>query len=322
MTKLRAPEFWARPNLTAQLLEPLGRAHAAAAAARRALARPWRATVPVLCVGNLVAGGAGKTPVAIDLATRLTRRGARPHLLSRGYGGRAAGPLAVDPARHGADEVGDEALLLARAAPSWVAADRVAGARAAIAAGARAVVMDDGFQNPGLAKDVSLLVIDGAYGFGNGRVIPAGPLREPIAAALARADAVVLMGADEAGVRPQLGAKRVLEARLVPVAPLAGPVVAFAGIGRPEKFFRTLAEGGAQIIARHAFPDHHRYGAAELARLGAEAERAGARLVTTAKDWVRLPQDWRGRVVALEVEVEWRDAAALDALLDRLVERA
>ena len=322
MKKLRAPEFWARPGLAGQLLEPLGRAHAAAGAARRALTRPWHATVPVLCVGNLVAGGAGKTPVALDLARRLAARGARPHLLSRGYGGSEAGPLAVDPARHGAQDVGDEALLLAHAAPTWISADRVAGARAAIAAGARLVVMDDGFQNPGLAKDLSLLVIDGTYGFGNGRVIPAGPLREPIAAALARADAVVVMGADEAGVARRLGGKRVLAARLAPVAAIAGPAIAFAGIGRPEKFFRTLVESGATLVAKHGFPDHHRYGAAELARLGDAAQRAGARLVTTAKDWVRLPQAWRERVEVLEIEVAWQDAAALDTLLDRIAERA
>jgi tetraacyldisaccharide 4'-kinase len=322
MKTLRAPEFWARPGLAGQLLEPLGRAHAAAAAARRALTRAWHATVPVLCVGNLVAGGAGKTPVALDLAHRLAARGARPHLLSRGYGGSAAGPLAVDPARHDAKQVGDEALLLARAAPTWIGADRVAGARAAIAAGARVIVMDDGFQNPGLAKDLALLVIDGSYGFGNGRVIPAGPLREPIAAALARADAVVVMGADEASVAGRLGGKRVLAARLVPVAALAGPVVAFAGIGRPEKFFRTLVDSGATLVAQKSFPDHHPYRAADLVQLGAAAERAGARLVTTAKDAVRLPPDWRPRVAVLEVAVAWRDEAALDTLLDRIAERA
>ena len=278
----------------------------------------------MLCVGNLVAGGAGKTPVALDLARRLAARGAHPHILSRGYGGTAAGPLAIDPARHDAAEVGDEPLLLARAAPTWIARDRVAGARAAIAAGAGVIVMDDGFQNPALAKDVSLLVIDGAYGFGNGRVMPAGPLREPIAGALARAEAVVLMGEDELGLAARLGAMRVLAARLVPVArqAFAGPIVAFAGIGRPEKFFRTIVESGATLIERHEFPDHYRYGAAELARLEDEAARDGARLLTTAKDWVRLPPPWRDRIAVLEIEVEWRDAAALEALLDRVAERA
>ena len=318
-----APEFWARPGLAGQLLEPLGRAHAAAGAARRALTRPWHATVPVLCVGNLVAGGAGKTPVVISLARLLAARGMHPHILSRGYGGAMAGPVAVDRARHDAAAVGDEALLLAEAAPTWIARDRGAGARAAAAAGAGLIVMDDGFQNPGLSQDLALIVIDGTYGFGNGRIIPAGPLREPIAPALARADAVVLMGADEAGVAARLGATPVLRADLVPVAgtELGGAVVAFAGIGQPEKFFRTLAAMGCRIAARHAFADHHRYAATELARLAATADEAGARLVTTAKDAVRLPPEWRERVTVVPVEVRWQDEAALAALLARIAPR-
>jgi tetraacyldisaccharide 4'-kinase len=314
-----APDFWTRPGLVAQLLEPLAWANEAAGGVRRALTRPWRAGVPVLCVGNLVAGGAGKTPVVLSLARIFSERGRHPHLLSRGYGGSEAGPLAVDPQRHGAAEVGDEPLLLARAAPTWIARDRVFGARAAIAAGAGLIVMDDGFQNPGLAKDVSLLVIDGAYGVGNGRVIPAGPLRERVPAALKRADAVVLMGEDETGILALLGQMPVLRARLVPAGPpLAGPVIAFAGIGRPQKFFRTLAETGASLVARHAFADHHVFTETELARLAAEAEKAGATLVTTAKDAVRLPPAWRARVAVLDVEVQWRDNAALDAVLARV----
>ena len=318
------PEFWARSGLAAHLLEPLAWAHAAAAAARRALARPFRVPVPVLCVGNVVAGGAGKTPVAVSLARHLAARGARPHLLSRGYGGTMAGPLAVDPARHDAAAVGDEALLLAAAAPTWIARDRVAGARAATASGAGLIIMDDGFQNPSLVKDLSLLVVDGGYGFGYSRVLPAGPLRESVEAALARADAVVIVDADETGVAARLGDKPVLHAALVPVAAasFAGAVVAFAGIGRPEKFFRTLAAAGAHIVARHAFPDHHRYAAGELAVLAGEAAAAGARLVTTAKDWVRLPPSWRERVAVLEVELVWQDEAALAALLEPIAAKA
>jgi tetraacyldisaccharide 4'-kinase len=184
--------------------------------------------------------------------------------------------------------------------------------------------MDDWFQNPSLAKDVSLLVVDGAYGFGNGRVLPAGPLREPVPRALARADAVVLMGPADSAVAAQLAGRRILEARLVPAAGtrFAGPVVAFAGIARPEKFFRTLAEAGARIAARHGFPDHHPYREAELARLAREADEAGASLVTTAKDWVRLAPPWRARVAALEVDIEWQDEAALDALLRGVAGRA
>jgi tetraacyldisaccharide 4'-kinase len=277
--------------------------------------------VPVLCVGNLVAGGAGKTPVVLSLAARLGARGRAVHILSRGYGGSLAGPVRVDPARHSAAEVGDEPLLLAQAAPTWVARDRARGGRAAAEAGAALLLLDDGLQNPGIAKDLSLLVVDGGYGFGNGRVLPAGPLRESLAAGLARADAVVLMGDDRAGVGALLGAKPVLRARLVAerAGQFAGrPVVAFAGIGRNAKFFDTLAGTGARLVARHGFPDHHRYRAAELDRLGAEAEAAGALLVTTAKDAARLAPAWRARVAVLHVAVAWQDEAMLDALLARI----
>jgi tetraacyldisaccharide 4'-kinase len=316
------PDFWAEPGLLPTLLQPLAWGYAAAAAARRAWTRPWRAPVPVICVGNLVAGGAGKTPVALALARRLGAQGRAVHLVSRGYGGRLAGPLAVDGARHHAAEVGDEPLLLAEAAPCWVARDRVAGARAAIAAGARLLLLDDGFQNPSLAKDLSLVVVDGGYGFGNGRVLPAGPLREKLGAGLARADAVVLIDADRAGIAPRLAGKRVLRARLVAenAAEFAGrEVVGFAGIGRPAKFFATLDAAGAKIVARHAFADHHPYGADEMRRLLAEAEGARALLVTTAKDAVRLPPEWRGRVGVLEVAVVFDDPPALDRLVESVV---
>jgi tetraacyldisaccharide 4'-kinase len=324
MPSLPTPEFWARPGLVPDLLQPLAWAYAAAAAARRAWTRPWRAPVPVICVGNLVAGGAGKTPVAIALARRLQAKGRAVHLLSRGYGGSLAGPVAVDRLRHGAGQVGDEALLLAAAAPAWIARDRPAGARAAIDAGAECLLLDDGLQNPTLAKDLSLLVIDGAYGLGNGRVLPAGPLREPLAAGLARADAVVLMGDDRAGVTARLGGKTLLRARLVPenAAAFAGrAVVPFAGIGRPAKFFATLEGIGAQLVARHAFADHHPYSAAELQRLLAEAQAAHAVLVTTAKDAMRLPAEWRAHVEVLAVNAEFADVAALDRLVDRALRR-
>lgn len=313
------PEFWARDGLVPRLLQPLAWGFAAAGAARQAWTRPWRAPVPVICVGNLMAGGAGKTPVAIALARRLRARGHAVHLLSRGYGGSLAGPVVVDRTRHDAAQVGDEPLLLAEAAPCWVARDRVAGAKAAIAAGAKLLLLDDGLQNPTLAKDLSLLVIDGEYGLGNGRVLPAGPLREPLPSGLARADAVVLMGEDRTGVTPLLGVKPVLRARLVPenAGAFAGrPVVAFAGIGRPAKFFATLTGLGAHVAARHAFADHHRYRADELRRMLAEAEAAHALLVTTAKDAARLPGEWRARVAVLSVAAAFDDVAALDRLID------
>src|SRR5690348_5688109 len=324
MPSLPTPEFWARPGLVPDLLQPLAWAYAAASGLRHAWTRPWRAPIPVICVGNLVAGGAGKTPVAIALARRLQAKGHAVHLLSRGYGGSLTGPVAVDRLRHDAGQVGDEALLLAAAAPAWIARDRPAGARAAIAAGAECLLLDDGLQNPTLAKDLSLLVIDGAYGLGNGRVLPAGPLREPLKSGLTRADAVVLMGDDRAGVTARLAGKSVLHAHLAPenAAAFAGrAVVAFAGIGRPAKFFATLGSIGAELVARHAFADHHPYRPAELQRLFSEAETAHAVLVTTAKDAMRLPAEWRAHVEVLAVTAEFADVAALDRLVDQALRR-
>lgn len=320
---MRAPDFWTEDGALAALLAPLGAGYDLAGRLRRALVPPVSADIPVICVGNLVAGGAGKTPVVLALAAALAARGAVVHCLSRGYGGRAPGPRRVDAARDSAAEVGDEALLLARAAPSWVARDRAAGARAAAAAGARVLVMDDGFQNPALAKDLSLVVVDGAYGFGNRRVMPAGPLRETVARGLARADAVVLLGRDERNLGPTLGARLpLLTARLAPrpgSESLAGrKVLAFAGIGRPAKFFATLADLGAKVVETRAFPDHHAYAPAEIESLRARAAALDACAVTTEKDAVRLPPELREGIEVLAVAVEWREPEALDALLDRV----
>jgi len=321
---VRAPEFWSRPGPLPALLSPLALTYAAAGRLRWALARPRRASVPVLCVGNAVAGGAGKTPTVQALCRRLRAAGRQPHVLSRGYGGRARGPLRVDPEAHAAGEVGDEALLLARETPTWIARDRPAGAAAAAAAGADIVVMDDGFQNPSLVKDLSLLVVDGGYGFGNGQVMPAGPLREPWPQALARADAVVLVGVDRHALGPRLeGRAPVLRASLRPTpaaAALAGcRVVAFAGIGWPEKFFATLEEMGCTVVARRPFADHHRYRPEEIMAICEQASDAGAEPVTTEKDAMRLPADARLMVRVLPVALEWQDEAAVDALLARLL---
>lgn len=317
------PEFWERAGPLPTLLAPLGWAYAAAGRLRRAVAAPWRAPVPVLCVGNLVLGGAGKTPVAMDLAQRLLERGARPHLLSRGYTGSLAGPVQVDATRHTYGEVGDEALLLARVAPTWIARDRAAGAKAAVADGATALVLDDGFQNPSLVQDLKLVVIDGAYGFGNGHVMPAGPLREPAAVGLARADAVVMMGDGDPGIAPIGGGASVLRAHLFPVSDPAtfrgGRVIAFAGIGRPSKFFASLEWLGAAVAARHAFADHQPYSATMLEPILAEAARLGLPVLTTEKDWVRIPADLRSRVTAVPVRVSWDDPSEIETLLDKLL---
>ncbi len=322
----RAPRFWAADGgrVLPALLAPL--AAAVAAATARRVARPgWRAPVPVLCVGNATVGGAGKTTVALDLAQRLRAAGRAPHVLLRGYGGAARGVRRVSPGDTAA-LVGDEALLLAAVAPTWVGADRAAAARAAVAAGAGVLVMDDGLQNPGLVKDLSLLVIDGGFGFGNGRVLPAGPLREPAAAAAARCGAAVLIGPDRHSARAALPpGLPVLSARLDPGPEAAGlrgaRVLAFAGIARPEKFFASLDDAGALVVARESFPDHHAFAPRELARLRARAAELGAVPVTTAKDAVRLPAEVRAVVRVLGVRLVWQDPGAVDALLAAVFRR-
>ena len=317
------PAFWGeRPGLAADLLQPIGAAWDAAGRLRRALAQPYRPPVPVICVGNLVAGGAGKTPVVLALASYLTARGIAVHAVTRGYGGRLAGPVRVDPERHDAVAVGDEALLLASRTPCWVARARGLGVSAAVAAGAEAVLLDDGFQNPTIAPTLGLIVVDAAYGFGNGRVMPAGPLRESLRRGLARADGVVLLAAEgepHTALPTAIATGHpIVPAVLAPVdgARLTGSrVFAFAGIGRPEKFFATLRALGAELTGARSFPDHHRYGAVEIARLRRAADLEVAHLVTTAKDFVRVLPAARAGIEVLEVEVRWPDPAALAGLI-------
>nr|WP_294553947.1 tetraacyldisaccharide 4'-kinase [uncultured Rhodopila sp.] len=315
----RAPSFWSRDGVAARLLSPLS-AMGAALTARR-VARPgWQAPVPVICCGNVTVGGAGKTTLALDLAQRLVERGRAVHVLLRGYGGSARGVKRVardDPAAL----VGDEALLLAAVAPTWVGGDRAASGRAALAAGADVLLMDDGLQNPTLTKSFSILVVDGATGFGNGRVLPAGPLREPVAAAAARCRAAVLIGADATGALSRLPPLLpVLRADLVQdasIGALAGQtVLAFAGIAIPDKFFAPLRRAGAVLAAARAFPDHHAYSAPDLHALRLQAEALNARLVTTPKDAVRLPPGFRAIVTVIGVGLEWDDRDGIDRLLD------
>lgn len=321
---MQPPEFWTRDGLPARLLDPAGRLYGLAGRLRRRLATPFRAPVPVVCVGNLTVGGTGKTPVAMTIARHLQAQGMIPHLLSRGYGGRLGGPVRVDPARHDADAVGDEPLLLSQIAPTWVSRDRARGARAAVAAGASVIVMDDGFQNPGLVQDVALVVVDGEAGFGNHRLLPAGPLREPIGLALARADALVMVGPDRQNLARELPkCLPVLAASLVAEdgEALAGRrVVAFAGIGRPAKFFASLREIGAEIVEARAFADHHRYALAELAWLEDRAQQRGAALITTAKDRARLPADLAARVLVLGVTARFEEPGALRSVLQKVAD--
>jgi tetraacyldisaccharide 4'-kinase len=333
---MREPSFWWREPGTrapsmASLLAPLGALYGAIAA-HRLNQKGERAGVPVVCIGNLTVGGAGKTPTAIAVARLLQVAGARPVFLTRGYGGRLAGPVAVTPA-HGAADVGDEPLLLARVAPTIVGRDRVAGARAAEAAGADVIVLDDGFQNPALAKDLSLIVVDGRRGLGNHKVFPAGPLRAPLLAQLARAQALLIVGEVGAAAQPAIDAARArglpaFAGRLVPdpamVAALAGrAVLAFAGIADPEKFFATLRGAGITVGAAQGFPDHHRFSAAQAHDLIARAERAGLALVTTEKDLARMQGDaalaaLARRATALPVALVFDNAESIGRLLARM----
>jgi tetraacyldisaccharide 4'-kinase len=322
---MREPAFWWRePSLASALLAPLAAVYGAVAQARLA-GRGRYAGVPVICIGNLTVGGAGKTPTALAVARMLSAAGERPAFLSRGYGGALVGPVVVDPSRHRAREVGDEPLLLAREARTVVARDRVKGA--GLAAGASVIVMDDGFHNPSLAKDFSVLVVDGGRGIGNGRVVPAGPLRAPVDAQLTRAQALVLVGAASRGLaiaeRARIRKIPVFQAQLRPdadfIARLAGRrVLAFAGIGDPEKFFASLAEAGIALAGTRSFPDHHRYTPAEASALCGEADRDGLVLVTTEKDLVRLSgedQQLAGRAKALPVTLAFEDEAPFKSLL-------
>lgn len=334
--KLATPRWWYRRDrrampVTRALLRPVAWAWAAVTARRIARARPLDPGVPVICVGNVTIGGAGKTPVVREALRVLRAQGLAAHALSRGYGGKLEGPAQVDPRRHTAAETGDEPLMLAQDGPAWIARDRAAGAQAAARAGAEAVVMDDGHQNPGVRKALSLVVVDGEtrdgeWPFGDGAVFPAGPMREPLVAGLARADAViVLLPADAAAADPELlalfGRTPVLTARLIPGAPPpAGRQLGFAGVAKPWKVERSLKAAGCELADFAPFPDHHPFAEAELKALAARAEALGAGLVTTEKDWARLAPEWRARVAAWPVRAAFDDPAAFQALLARAVQ--
>ncbi|MBX9931500.1 MAG: tetraacyldisaccharide 4'-kinase [Methylobacterium sp.] len=321
---MRAPAFWeASPSHpAARLLSPLGSFYGLFTAAR--MDRPGATgPCPVICVGNLTLGGAGKTPTALAIAAMLRGLGAAPAFLTRGYGGRLPGPVLVDAGRHDAAEIGDEALLLTREAMTVVARDRPAGARLCVVSGASVVVMDDGLQNPSLMKDLALAVVDAGAGIGNGLPFPAGPLRVPLDRQWRHVDAMVLVGEGSAGEAvADLAAARglpIFRARLVPhhsARELAGRcLLPFAGIGRPSKFFATLREAGAELSGERSFPDHHPYRDSDLTSLVAEARKLGADLITTQKDAVRLPKSFVGRVETLAVSLRFADEVAVMALL-------
>lgn len=332
---MRAPRFWWEPSLSfqARLLRPAGALYTSIAA-RRMRRQGERADLPVICIGNFTAGGAGKTPTAAAVARLLDAAGESPAFLSRGYGGSLRGPAQVRT-DHTALDVGDEPILLSGIAPTIVSGDRPAGARLAYEIGATVVVMDDGLQNPSLIKDCAIAVVDGATGIGNGLPLPAGPLRAPMAWQWPKVDAVLVIGTGTPGRRIAEEAerrdKRVFEASLEPAMEAANSlkgkkVLAFAGIGRPEKFFETLRACGAVVEAAHSFSDHHRYKAAELTALRLEAAARGLRTVTTEKDFARVAavrnaEPWPDlTVLPVRLRIE-NEAGLRNLLLRRINER-
>jgi len=328
---MRAPLFWSRPRgIAAYALAPLEFLWTTATK-RRLKNGPWAALpVPVICVGNINAGGTGKTPSVIALIGLLTEQGVKAHVVSRGYGGNSDGPLLVNEKSHTADQVGDEPLEISAFGPCWVAKDRVAGAKAAIAAGAEMILLDDGFQNPSLAKTLGIVVVDAEVGFGNGRVIPAGPLREPLITGLARADVILTIGNDAAQAKltqiwPQIADIPRWKAQLKPLETgmdwAGNRYIAFAGIGRPGKFFTTLSNLGANVVATHAFPDHAPYSDAVLQRLQAEAQAKSAQLVTTEKDVARLPEHFKREVLALPVRLVFENTKTVQSALAVVAEQ-
>ncbi len=321
------PTFWSKPpgspSLAGRLLSPLGMAVGRLAEKKQRRANPDPSPIPVVSIGNLVLGGQGKTPLAIAVAERLRDQGLDVHLVCKGYGGTEKGTHRVDPDADSFLRVGDEALLLAQAAPAWVAQDRAAGVRAAHKAGAEIAVLDDAHQTTSVHKDVSLVVIDSEYGLGNGRVMPAGPLRERGESGIARATAIALIGPGPFAPETDLP---VVHAKLRPVFAgmsfSAAKVFAFAGIGRPEKFFATLRGQGATLVKTVSFPDHHPYRVLTVQRMIRDAGVMGAILVTTEKDYVRLPRRLRSGITMQKVRMAFENEEALDQALSAAVELA
>lgn len=319
---MRAPKFWQTGGnrLAAIALSPASMLYRFGALASQIGVSPFTPDVPVICIGNLVAGGAGKTPTAMAVTRWFQDHRHRPHILLRGYGGSLSrsGPHQVDPAQHSVTEVGDEALLHARVAPTFISANRVAGAKAA-AERSNVIVMDDGFQNPTLEKALSILVFDAEYGIGNGRVLPAGPLREPLTAGLKRADAIVVIGRGHVTSKLRHADLPILRAQLVPDASsndLKGrSVYAYSGIGNPRKFERTLMELGCNVVGFQSFPDHHNFTDAELDHVMKLASQLDAVPVTTEKDLVRIEPDRRDQVRAISVRLTFERPEQLDQLL-------
>lgn len=308
---MKAPKFWHQKSLLGSILSPLGLAYYLAGQLREYFAIPFKANIPVICVGNAIAGGAGKTPTAILIGSLLREQNKSPHFISRGYGSKhhVTTPVKVDISKHSAANVGDEPLLLSRYCPCWVCTDRKSAIMMASAKGADIAIMDDGFQNPTVAKDLSLLVIDGYYGNGNGHLLPAGPLRQPFHLALRQADAVIFIGEDKQQLRHEIPPETpIWFGHLKPTYPAAlkshKEIIAFAGIGRPEKFCSMLENDGYVLKESIHFGDHQPYRPDDIEQLESlSRQHGGIPLVTTEKDAVRLPDDFRKKLFTVPVKL-------------------
>ena len=321
---MKAPNFWHNDGLIPRILEPAAQILNLFSIMRYALGSNSNIGVPTICIGNIVSGGAGKTPVALSIAKKL-HNNYNVNFLTRGYGGKLSGPIQVDPNRHRIDEVGDEALVLANVATTWVAKDKKLGALSAKNMGAEIIIMDDGFRNPSVYKTLSLLVIDGPYGFGNGRLIPAGPLREKISSGLRKADAIVLIGDAKRSVKEVLPADiPVLQASTIPdntnLELSNNNVIGFAGIGRPEKFLNTLKSMDLNIVDFVSFPDHYVFKETEIFQLQEKAAQHDAVLVTTLKDMKRVPRKVAHLCRTVEISIIWEDDSKIQQLLDSTIQ--
>jgi tetraacyldisaccharide 4'-kinase len=321
---MRTPNHWQNNNVLSRLLMPFGWIYFQLSLWRHKIARSVDIGVPVICVGNIVAGGAGKTPTVMYLGKLLSKR-LKVAFLTRGYGGAFSGPIKVSPHKHTFQDVGDEALLLSKIAPTWVSKNRLDGGLAAKLDGAQIILMDDGFQNPTIGKTFSILVFDGPYGVGNNQLIPSGPLRETLGHGMSRADAVVIIGEDLHDLQSKIPENIPLFS--VTTSPIiskklrvAKSVIGFAGIGRPRKFLETLKTLNVEIQDFVPFPDHHKFRNSEIEDLIRRASETGAQLVTTTKDFVRLPPNTKNSIIAMDIELNWANQNQIKALLEQVLD--
>ena len=313
---MKTPNHWQDKNFLANLLYLPSCLYAFATWCRISFNKPQKVCAPVICVGNLTAGGSGKTPVAVSLAKLLKQKGKNPFFISRGYGGKLKDVI-VDVKHHSSTEVGDEPLLLAREAPVVINPKRFEAAKKAVENGADIIIMDDGFQNPQLYKNKSLLVIDGAFGLGNTYPIPAGPMREFLSEGIKRADAIIMLGDDKTNILSKLKDLPVFYGTVTPVRPQTkrGKSVAFAGIGRPQKFYQSLEDCGVNVVKTFDFPDHHFYSEDELSNIINCAKSLDADIFTTSKDMVKIPVSLQSNFKVLEIEIKWQDEKAISKFI-------